>query len=64
MDGDGDMDVASRQITKSPGTKTTASRPSPAIPSPQMQMGPNLSYAADMDGDGDMDVLSASYSFG
>jgi hypothetical protein len=48
-------------ITKSPGTKTTASRISPAISLPQMQIGAKSVYAADVDGDGDMDVLSASY---
>jgi hypothetical protein len=42
VDGDGDMDVlsASYLMTKSPGTKTTASRPSPPISSLPVQMGP------------------------
>jgi hypothetical protein len=45
VDGDGDMDVlsASWMMTKSPGMKTTASRISPAIASPPLQMGPHPS---------------------
>jgi hypothetical protein len=49
-----------RMMTKSPGTKTTASSTSPAIPLQHNARGASSVYAADVDGDGDMDVLSAS----